>query len=197
MTYNEVKIKYNLMGYKFRTEKMGLNFFGIRTKTSKSDKFDDLGGVAWMDDFGPQIFNFWMTTDPGKHWLLSPMNKNGTIIMVPGQYIECYEKGLHAGKYDAFKQCKKMAYVRDNNRDTTLDFDLYRDPAKRKVSLFWDICGTNLHRAHKNVITEFVGQYSAGCQVVQRGTTFDKLLALRDLSMEKGFTKWDYTLFDQ
>lgn len=198
MQYEDVKKLYLSKGYRFREEKMALNLFGIRSKESQSDKFDDLGGVAWIDENGQkQLLNFWMTTDPGKHWLTTPMNSKGTIILVPGQYKEVYEKGLHAGKYDAFKQVGSMRYVRDYNKDTTLDFDLYRNPESLKIRGFWGINGTNLHRASEFKIVELVGPYSAGCQVVQRPETFKKLIALRDLSMQHGFTKFDYTLFEE
>src|SRR6478736_8233351 len=101
MIYNDVRDMYLKKGYRFRTEKMALNIFGIRSKESKSDNFDDLGGIAWINENGvPSLMNFWMTTDPGKHWLLTPMSKDGCIIMIPGQYIEVYEKGLHNGEYD-------------------------------------------------------------------------------------------------
>lgn len=198
MTYKDAKIKYNLMGYKFRTEKMALNIFGIRSKNSQSNKFDDLGGVAWIDEQGnPQIMNFWMTTDPGKDWLLNPMNKNGCIITVPGQYLEVFQKGLHSGKYPALVQRKPMLYVRDNNRDSILDFSLYQDPEKRKKFAFWGINGTNFHRASGSKIVDFVTLYSAGCSVVQRPETFNKIMDLVDKSIKFGFINFDYTLFEE
>ncbi len=198
MTYDSIKTLYQAKGYRFREEKMALNLFGVRSKTSESDKFDDLGGVAWVDEnYRRQFFNFWMTTDPGKHWLLTPMKSSGTIILVPGQYLEVYEKGLHNGKYDCFKQTGQMRYVRDYNKDTKLDFELYRNPEELKIRGFWGVNGTNLHRAAESKIVEFVGPYSAGCQVVQRIETFKKLLALRDQSEVFGFTKYDYTLFEE
>jgi len=198
MTYKEIENLYLNKGYKFRKEKMALNPFGIRSKTSQSDKFDDLGGVAWIDENGQEtLFNFWMTTDPGKHWLQNPMKAEGTIIIVPGQYIEVYEKGLHNGKYDCFKQCKPMYYVRDYNKDTTLDFSLYRDKEQLKIRGFWAIQGTNLHRASEWKIVELIGPYSAGCQVVQKPETFKKLIGLRDKSILQGYKRFDYTLFEE
>lgn len=198
MDYNSIKQLYLKKGYTFREEKMRLNLFGIRSKNSQSDKFDDLGGIAWVDENGkPQLFNFWMTTDPGKTGLLNPGNVKGCIIIVPGQYLEVYGKGLHNGKYECFKQAKKMHYVRDNNRDDILDFNLYRDPKLLKLHGFWDIRGTNMHRASEWQIVNWIGPYSEGCQVVQRPETFKKLIELRDLSYKYGFTFVDYTLFEE
>ena len=198
MNYESTKKLYLSKGYKFREEKMALNLHGIRSRFSQSDKFDDLGGIAWIDENGEkQHFNFWMTTDPGKYYLQNPMDKNGCIIMIPGQYIEVYGRGLHNGKYECFKQVRKMEYVRDNNKDTLLDFDLYRDPIKRAAFAFWGINGTNFHRAHINAILKWIGRYSAGCQVAQRPETFKKLIDLRDKSVKFGYSFWDYTLFEE
>jgi len=198
MNYNSIKQNYLKNNYVFRTEKMRLNIFGIRSKNSKSDKFDDLGGVAWIDEDGKeQLFNFWMTTDPGKYWLQNPMNKDGCIIMVPGQYLECYARGLHSGKYDALVQVAKMHYVRDNDKNTDLDFSLYRDPVKLAAFGFWGMNGTNFHRASEWKIVDLIFNWSAGCQVVQRPETFKKIMDLRDESIIAGWKKFDYTLFEE
>lgn len=198
LTYGSVRELYSSKGYRFRQSRMGLNIFGIRSKESESDKFDDLGGCAWIDSKGDErLFTFKMTTDPGKHWLLTPMNKNGCIIMVPGQYIEVYGKGLHNGEYDCFKQIKPIRYVRDNNKNTKLDFDLYRNPSNLVINGFWGNNGTNIHRASKFKIVNLVQKWSAGCQVVQNPKDFDILLGLRDISISYGFKAWDYTLFEE
>ncbi len=197
MNYNDLKQKYLKMGYKFRTDKMALNLFGERSVNSQSDKFDDIVGCAWVNENSvPCIVNYKATTDPGKYWLQNPMNKKGTIIMVPGQYLEAYGIGKHKGEYEAFVQIAHIAYVRDNNKDTVLDFSLYRDKEKFKKEVFWDICGTNLHRSSAWNIIPFIGQYSAGCQVLQNPKEFATLIELRDKSALKGWKKFDYTLFE-
>lgn len=198
LTYQSVKELYLGKEYRFRQQKMALNIGAIRSKESQSDKFDDIGFVAWIStDHVENLFTFPITTDPGKHWLQNPMNKNGTIIMVPGQYIEVYGQGLHNGEYLCFKQIGQIRYVRDFNKDSKLDFDLYRNPENLKIRGFWGICGTNLHRASKvkNVLN--VGMYSAGCQVVQKLSDFDRLIGLQGTSKVYGFKKWDYTLFEE
>lgn len=197
MTYQQLKELYLSHGHKFREEDKALNIFGARSNVSQSNKFDDVIGCAWKFDGNENIFQCKATTDPGKYYLQNPMNVNGTIIIVPGQYIECYEKGLHAGKYDALRQCAKMSYVRDFNKDLELDFSLYRDVAKRRTHIFWGINGTNLHRASEWQIVQFVEKYSAGCQVVQDVKDFNFLIGLRDMSILAGYTKFDYTLFEE
>jgi hypothetical protein len=177
---------------------MHLNIGAMRNKESQSDKFDDFGWCAWLDDKGKEcLITFAMTTDPGKHWLLNPMNSKGTIITVPGQYIEVFGMGKHNSDYECFKQIAPIRYVRDNNKDTKLNFNLYRDPELLKVHGFWGICATNLHRASLWKILLNVGMYSAGCAVVQSAAIFAKLIALRDKSTLFGQKKWDYTLFEE
>jgi len=197
MTYDQLKGLYNSHNHVFREENLALNIFGARSKESQSNKFDDVIGCAWIENGEKNIVQFPGTTDPGKYYLQNPMNTNGTIIMIPGQYIEVYGKGLHAGKYDAFRQYKQMAYVRDYNKDTSLDFSLYRDEEKRKKHMFWGINGTNLHRASEWQIVQFVERYSAGCQVVQDPKNFQFLIDLRNKSINAGYNFFDYTLFEE
>lgn len=186
------------MGFTFREDKMALNVGAIRTTNSQSNKFDDFGFVAFVNQIGePHLFTFACTTDPGKYYLQNPLDRNGCIITVPGQYIEVFGRGLHNGNYECFKQKKHMCYVRDNNKDTILDFDLYRDSTKRKINAFWGINGTNLHRASVIKLLQWVERYSAGCTVVQSATKFKQLIELRDASVNYGYTLWDYTLFEE
>src|SRR5690606_39032534 len=135
---------YLNLGYNFRNEKMALNVGAIRSKESKSNKFDDFGFVAFKNQIGqPHLFTFACTTDPGKYYLENPMHKNGTIITVPGQYIEVFGRGLHNGQYECFKQHGSMFYVRDNNKNMILDFDLYRIKSNLIQFGFWGNNGTN------------------------------------------------------
>jgi hypothetical protein len=199
ITYQNVKELYLSKGYKFRQQKMALNIGAIRSKESQSDAFDDIGWCAWISGINgtENLFTFKMTTDPGKHWLLSPMSKEGTIIIVPGQYLEVYGEGKHNGEYTCFKQIAPIQYVRDYNKDSKLDFDLYRNPENLKIRGFWGVNGTNLHRASavKNLLN--VGMYSAGCQVLQNVNDFNKLIGLQSTSRVYGFKKWDYSLFEE
>jgi len=182
-------------GYSFfQTGTYNLNLIGIRSLNSQSDSFDDDFYVIYKDDTGNwKMECFKCTTDPGKHWLQAPMNSTGTIIMVPGQYPGAYAIGTHTG-YEALRQVKPIAYVRDNNKDTKLDFSLYKDPK----NIFKDICATNIHRASQWKKLLSVGMYSAGCQVIQDPADFAKLLKLAHLQVSNGQGKtFTYTLLEE
>lgn len=176
-----------------------LNIIGIRSYSSESDKFDDLICILYKDAKNNwKLEKFEATTDPGKHWLLNPLNSKGTIIMVPGQYLKAFTFGKHgvSGKnpYEALVQCEKIAYVRDNNKDLTLDFKLYSD----KSNIFYDICQTNIHRTSlwKRVLE--VGMYSAGCQVIKNIEDFKRFMELCKLQHKYGFgKKFTYTLIEE
>jgi hypothetical protein len=165
-----------------------LNVIFIRSKESQSDKFDDVclviyqkkllsGKLEWV------MKSFECTTDPGKNWLLSPINVNGTLIIVPGQYKKAFRLGYHnrskgPGKmYRCLEQVDKLAYVLDNSRDSKLDFSLMEDPK----NIFWDIRKTNIHRASQWAKSLLVGLYSAGCLVMAEDKSLQELIELVEL----------------
>jgi hypothetical protein len=195
-----IKNKYNL----YLEKAYDLNLFGIRSNNSKSDSFDDFIGCIYIDDkFKKQLVIFPATTDPGKHWLLNPMNVNGTIIMVPGQYRSVYKIGYHnlsnpIEAYSAFQQIGLMIYVRDNDKSEYLNFDLYRNTSLRIKNLFTSMASTNIHRASKWKKLLNIGMYSAGCQVLQNDVDLQTLLNLGNKQIEStGYKKFTYTLFEE
>lgn len=189
-------------GYKFFSKgSYNLNIIGIRSNDSQSDRFDDEIHVLFKDEKGEECHEvFPCTTDPGKHWLLNPMNKKGTIIMVPGQYRGAYQIGIHGRSrgngYKALEQVKEMTYVRDNSKDSELDFKLYADHNSDKFEI--SNAKTNIHRASKWKNLLNVGRYSAGCQVIQSPDLFNRLIVLCELQIKhnqgKSFT---YTLLEE
>lgn len=193
--YEHVQRVYAEKSYKFfDTGNFNLNIFGIRSWDSRSDKFDDKIGVAFKNNGNPTVQLFDATTDPGKHWLQRPMRTDGTIIMVPHQTIGAYKWGYHKS-YPALEQKEPMLYVRDNNRDSKLDFELFNKPELYE----WSLAKTNLHRASKWKTVLNIGLYSAGCQVILRPEDWELLthyvkIALSDYSYPNSFT---YTLFNE
>jgi hypothetical protein len=202
--FQEVANAYERMGYKFfKNGTYNLNIWGIRSLSSKSNKFDDIGGALCYTGINkPFLLTAPITTDPGKYWLQNPMNKNGTAILVPGQYSGSHALGYHGrnglSPYEALEQIGEMLYVRDNNKDEILDFDLYRNPEKLKIHGFRENIKSNIHRASINKIVQLVERYSAACQVYQDSAEFAELIALVKLSLKAGFkNSFTYTLFEE
>ena len=122
----------------------------------------------------------------------------GTAILVPGQYYDVYTIGLHGrtglNPYEAFEQVGPMKYVRDNNKDTKLDFDLIKD----RKNIFWANIKSNIHRASKLIIVQLVEKYSAACQVIQSASHFESLLQAGKNQVKKtGRATFDYALFTE
>lgn len=187
---------YKRKGYIFfdNNTPYNLNIFGIRSTVRKAGEWDDMIGVVYRDSqLNWQNHLYVATTDSGKFYLRNPLNKNGTAIMIPGQYRGAYKVGLHGRSnilrsYKALEQKAEMRYVRDWNRDDILDIS---------GTPFWANLKTNLHRAHSSKLAEFVGKYSAGCQVIRDPKDLESLLKLCDMSMLCGFpNSFTYTLFN-
>lgn len=179
ITFSDITTLFSKKNYTFYTTGcFNLNLIGIRAEDSRSDKFDDQFHLIYRDtDNRFKHHKFELTTDAGKHWLLNPMNIGGCAIMIPGQYKSAYKIGKHKD-YEALEQVSAMWYVRDNNRDDVLDFDLYRDPEKRKKHAFSENIKSNIHRASAISDLLHVGMYSAACQVFRKKKDFDFLLSI-------------------
>jgi len=200
--YKPIRDAYKKLGHRFFANgDYNLNIGGIRSENSTSDKFDDLVFAVYFIGGKPHFHTWPATTDPGKHWLLNPFSKDGTAILVPGQHPGAYKLGIHGrtGKYPykALEQVKPMSYVRDDNRDHILDFNLYRDPELLIKHLFKAVIKSNIHRASKWRILQLIGRYSAGCQVLQSAADFDMLIYLAEKSAKTWGNSFTYTLFEE
>ncbi len=194
-TLPQIQAVFKAKGYTIYTKPFDLNIFGIRSENSQSDKFDDVLGFWCVDGKGKTIFyQFPATTDPGKNWLLTPMRSEGTAILVPGQYKGMFKKGFHKS-YPALEQKVVAKYVRDNNKDTILDFSLYRDPIKAKDNITVDLIKSNIHKA--GAFSTLVGLWSAACQVLQKSADFDTLMTYVQAQIDAGLgNSFTYTLLE-
>jgi hypothetical protein len=188
-------------GYRWNESgQFAINIIGVRSDTSESNKFDDFMIVAAKDKNYQWVVRVYpITTDPGKPWLLKPMDPGGCAVMVPGQYIDAYMVGIHGRskpadrRYEALEQCGKIRYVRDNNRDSRIDRELYQDPKK----IFSSIIKTNIHRASRWTIGRFIETYSAGCQVFQKYADFEEFMKICKLAMPYNRNRFTYTLLEE
>jgi len=177
-------------GYEFfENGDFNLNIFGVRNSTRESGRFDDFIGVAYKDK-GQWIVRAWKaTTDAGTHWLVRPMNKKGTALLVPEQYRKCWKLGLHKGEYEALVQQKPMKVYRDNDKDRILDLDA--------STIDEGLFGINCHRSNPRFESQEVDRWSAGCQVFMAPIAYANFMALVKKSASIYGDEFTYTLFDQ
>ena len=160
-----------------------LNIVGIRLDHEISNKFDDTLAVFSITD------GWFMscTTDPGSYYAQNPMNKSGTAILAPGQYVDCYGIGLHQGKYEALVQIKPVTVFRDANRDSGIDYE-YPETG---------MYGINIHRANAVVRSRQVDKWSAGCTVVADPDDFSFLMNLARAHRDTYGNRFTYTLMEE
>ncbi len=166
-----------------------LNLVGIRRANAVPNSFDDAFTVGYNDGKTWRYAEWKCTTDPGLHWLKSPMNAKGTAILKPGQYLDCWQVGMHQGAYRALVQRGPVTVIRDFDRDATLDFNAGREET--------GIFGINIHRANAARESVQVDKWSAGCTVIANPISFNALMALANESVRMGRTTFSYTLLNE
>lgn len=167
-------------------ENGAVNVVGIRTNDTITNIYNDFITITYFTvEEGWKFIGFEATTDPGLYWLNKPGNVKGTAILVPNQYIDCWQIGEHSG-YEAFVQCRPVSVYRDNNRDNYLDLD----PKSIDTGYF----GINIHRSHLTILQYVIEKYSAGCQVFRKDSSLQTLLKLFKNTRKKYLT---YTLLTE
>ena len=193
LSYDNIKNVYEKMGYKFydNGKKYNVNLFGIRSKDMLVNEWNDILGVAYLDEFGKQnVLLHKGTTKPGYYYLKKKKgNVNGTAILIPNQYPHCWSLGLHNGKYKALRQVGKPFEVwRDDDSDGELDYS---------GKIYKNVTGLNMHTESLINKTEKVGAYSAGCQVREFDKEHFMVIELIERSAELYGNKFTYTLFEE
>jgi hypothetical protein len=170
----ELKKEFTRLGYTW----FNFQFIGIRSKANLPNQFDDLFGVV----DGDRVTWYSCTTNPGTHWLKNLLNKNGTALLKPNQYVNTWKLGLHQGKYEAFVQCKPVTVYRDADMD-----EVAEETIKTETGMF----GINIHRANETVISKIIDKWSAGCQVLNNPADFKWI---KELAKSKKQPEFTYTL---
>jgi hypothetical protein len=162
-TYEQIKTLYMRNQFPFECEKYKINHFAIRNADLVTvDQFNDVRGVAYVDEFGTEhCLQFRATTKPGLSGIQKPINKGGTFILMPGFYENCWKIGKHnIGKEHEHEALVQNGYGifkgwRDNNKDGKFDFD---------GKIYNDVTGLNDHMARTWDVLR-VGGFSLACQV--------------------------------
>ena len=196
MIANKVKSVMEDKGYAFfQSGIFNINIVGIRSKETKSNKFDDTILLIYKNKKKEwEVQSSVVTTDPGEKYLVHPMNKKGSAILVPNQYRGVYKVDVHARHNSKFAHealCQRgnvLKVWRDGNRDKILD----HDPETIDEGWF----GINIHRS-KVGEASYVGSYSAGCQVFKNGTDFKLFMTAVKKSAELYGNSFSYTLLEE
>lgn len=189
MVFPRVKSILRSNGYVLNTRPYELNIVGVRTRSTKPNRFDDEIHVFYKSK--PLKWHYHIfkgTTDPGTYWLQNPMQPQGTAILAQGQYVNAYKIGLHLGKYKALVQVAPVTVIRDYDRNAKLDFF----NGTKDTGLF----GINIHRALVKGTTKFIDKFSAGCQVFQNAEEFNSFMQMCDKHSSLYGNRFTYTLLD-
>ena len=96
-TYNFEKL-FKSKGYFWFTKgTYNLNIVGVRSSNNNNvtNKYDDILVVDYNTDSCHKRVCYTITTEPGKYYMQKLGNPKGTAILVPGQYRNCWQIGLH------------------------------------------------------------------------------------------------------
>ncbi len=163
-----------------------VNIVGVRNATpgqKVTNLFDDKLTISYRVD-GKWFYHEWdATTEPGKKGVMQFHNSGGVARLVPDQYRGAYAVSMHQGKYQAL--CQRLGDVtvwRDKNRDMNFD-EIIRD-----TGMF----GINIHKA--GTVSNFVENWSEGCQVFKRTKDFNDFMVLINRAKEIHGNHFTYTL---
>jgi len=195
LTLDAVKNAVISKGYKWFEDKSNkgydVNIVGIRNSEVSNEvtnHFDDTLTISYKVD-GEWKFHSWpATTDPGQYWIENPISKDGTAILVPGQYRGSHMIGLHQGKYEALRQRKPVKVYRDNDKD--LEYDTDEDTIKE------GIYGINIHRSNPYDQSYYVNKWSAGCQVFKKVADFHEFMDICRKAKDIWGNSFSYTLIE-
>ena len=195
LTLDAVKKAVISKGYKWFEDKSNkgydVNIVGIRnseTNNEVTNHFDDTLTISYKVD-GDWKFHSWpATTDPGQYWIENPISKDGTAILVPGQYRGSHMIGLHQGKYEALRQQRPVKVYRDNDKD--LEYDTDEDTIKE------GIYGINIHRSNPYDQSYYVNKWSAGCQVFKKVADFHEFMDICKKARDIWGNSFSYTLIE-
>lgn len=156
--FADIEKVMNIMGFDIYKDGR-VNIVGIRTMDGEfNDVFLYFKYINNIPIILPGIVG---TTDPGKSYLKKVLgNINGTAILVhDNQYIDCWQIGLHKGKYEALVQSAKAGFIvwRDKDMDGQVDYS---------GKTYNDVLGLNHHTTKLGYKANWIGNFSAGCQVI-------------------------------
>lgn len=164
-----------------------VNIIGVRNLNfgrKVTNNFDDWLTISYKLN-GEWKLEVWpITTDPGTKAVKNFQNKKGVARLIPDQYSGSFIIRKHAGKYDALCQDKPVKVWRDKNKDMTFD----------EVTVEQGIFGINIHKSNPRTESQFVENWSEGCQVFKRAKDFDTFMKICYDAKKIHGNRFTYTL---
>lgn len=198
LSFDSIKASVLKKGYRWYKDQPMI--IGIRTESGLPNVFDDY--FILCQEYKDRSFvGLMCTTEPGTFYLQKPMNVKGTAILVPGQYIDVWQLGIHGASnkhpHEAFIQCGTFKVWRDNNKNSLADH----------IGPILNAGIGSCINGHSTGIFKYIpakiDNWSAACQVTQNYEAFKtKIIDEVKQSYLKGFnlpysTKYTYTLLEE
>jgi hypothetical protein len=193
-TRDQIEKTVKAKGYKWfdDTANKGydVNIVGIRNN-SVGDKvtnvFDDLLTISFKNKGVWEFYSWACTTDPGTKAVKNFSNPNGVARVVPDQYPGVWMVGLHQGKYEALRQKGNIKVYRDKNKDMTFNETIIQEGSG---------FGINCHRSNPKTESEYVENWSEGCQVFKRVKDFNAFMVICKKAAAIHGNSFTYTLIE-
>lgn len=192
MKYNKDIIEKTIKskGYAwFEEGDFNLNIVGIRNLDQGglvTNKFDDLITVSYKENGVWKYYEWACTTDPGTKAVKNFSNPKGVARLIPNQYKGMYMIRLHNGQYKALGQKKACSVWRDKNKNMTFD----------EVIIDTGLFGINIHRSNPKTQSEFVENWSEGCQVFKKVLDFNMFMSICEKATTIYANSFTYTLIE-
>jgi len=166
-----------------------VNIVGVRNSIvgkKVTNLFDDYLTLSYKEGSEWKFHQWAITTDPGTKAVKEFRNPKGVARVVPGQYRKLWAVGLHQGKYEALRQVGKIKVWRDKNKNLTFD------EVETQEGLF----GINCHRSNPKTESQYVENWSEGCQVFKRIKDFKEFMMIINKAKEIHGNSFTYTLIN-
>lgn len=190
-TKEQIEIAVKAKGYVWfddaSNKGFDINIVGIRNLNPRrkvTNIFDDFITISYKEGGAWKSYCWMNTTDPGTKAMKEFHNPNGVARVVPGQYRGMWAVGLHQGKYEALRQVGNVKVYRDKNKDMTFDETIIQE----------GIFGINCHRSNPKTESQYVENWSEGCQVFKRLKDFKEFMVICNKAKEIHGNSFTYTL---
>ena len=189
-TREQIENAVRKMGYKWfeGPSDYDVNIVGIRnhsTEKKVTNVFDDWMTISYKVNDMWESYCWSCTTDPGTKAVKEFHNPNGVARLIPGQYRGVWSIDLHQGKYEALCQRNGEVKVwRDKNRDMLFE----------EVTVDEGMFGINIHRSNPKTESEYVENWSEGCQVFKRVKDFNEFMSICKKAKKIHGNHFSYTL---